>query len=492
MANPNSSFVIKHYDGFGGNFIDSQYLGASYDTGKPHMFEDTLMRIYSAQSRFFTGKPFMGMTGGKGKSNIKEIDTEIFRWRLQGAEDKSARVVELLDDSNTTPGLNNTTFRAKLDLGYFSEPDVLFSEDNEYPLAVQGEGIPDGTGFIYTFKIQGDDPSAFLDPANLQPGKQFNKVWTSVASEANDKFGTQQYTASFMLESQVSAFAEKFSVTDKAWREEGRLAVEFMYKDANGNDVKASRFLPMAEAKMWNNLYMGMEAQLTYGKKQTQPGPGKYSIKTGPGLRQQLKDSWVEYYNGPLTVNFLQDYLLDIFFSREDETNRKVTLMTGTLGSQNFHYAVQAVANGYLTVDTNWVNKIASPVETPHLAYGAQFTRYRGPEGVVIDLIKNPLYDSTMFCKRMHPLYPNKPIDSARMTILDFGTAGGENNIQMLRVKDTFRWGYVAGTHTPTGPVKGGQAGALKAGYDMFTEGTAGMFIKDITRCGEIIYDFEY
>lgn len=92
----------------------------------------------------------------------------------------------------------------------------------------------------------------------------------------------------------------------------------------------------------------------------------------------------------------------------------------------------------------------------------------------------------------MHPQYPEFPIDSLRMTFMDFGMSGASNNIQMLKVKDTYRWGYVAGTHTPTGPVKGGQAGALKAGYDMFTEGTAGIMITDVTRCGELVYDFEY
>ena len=51
-----------------------------------------------------------------------------------------------------------------------------------------------------------------------------------------------------------------------------------------------------------------------------------------PGLRQQLRDGWIQYYNGPLTVDLLKEYLLDIFFSREDEQNRKVVAMTGTLG----------------------------------------------------------------------------------------------------------------------------------------------------------------
>lgn len=188
-----------------------------------------------------------------------------------------------------------------------------------------------------------------------------------------------------------------------------------------------------------------MEAQLTFGKKMTTTGPDGYWIKTGAGMREQLRDSWIEYYNGPLTINRLKDYLMDIFFTRENETNRKVVAMTGTLGSMMFHEALSAVANGFLTVDTHFIEKIASPVTTPHLAYGAQFTRYRGPEGICVDLIKNPMYDSRRFCKRNHPLYPERPIDSARMTFLDFGSSEGESNIQMLKVKDTYYWGYVPG-----------------------------------------------
>lgn len=41
----------------------------------------------------------------------------------------------------------------------------------------------------------------------------------------------------------------------------------------------------------------------------------------------------------------------------------------------------------------------------------------------------------------------------------------------------------------PNGPVRGGQVGALKAGYDIFTEGTGGVMIHDVTRCGELIYE---
>lgn len=149
-----------------------------------------------------------------------------------------------------------------------------------------------------------------------------------------------------------------------------------------------------------------------------------------------------------------------------------------------------AEASSFLTVDTHFTQMLSK--NPRHLSFGAQFTHYQGPEGIEVTLMKNPMYDSRKYCKRMHPQYPEFPIDSLRMTFLDFGSSGGENNVMMLKVKDTFRWGYHAGTHTPMGPVKGGAVSALIAGYDMFTEGTGGIWVKDVTRCGELIYDYEW
>lgn len=489
MATPQSSLIIKRYDGFGGNFVDSQYLGAAYETGKPHMLENTLTRIFSSRSKYFTSKLVTSLTGGKAGGSEVMIDTEIFRWRLQGAEYKCARQVENLESSNTVPGLNNTAFRIKLDLDYYAAPDVLLGMDNEYPLQIVDGPIADGTGFIYTVKIQGDNPSVYVPASMLEVGAEFSKAWTTVASEYNDEGGTQQYTNSFLLESQVGAFAQKLTITDKAWRDQGRLAVDFLHTDMSGKTSKISRFLPYAEALMWDELYQSIEAQLVYGKKQTQPGPNGYWKKTGPGLREQLKDGWTQYYSGALSISMMKDYLMDIFFTRTDETERKVTAVTGTLGSEMFHDALVAIANGYLTVDTNWIEKIPSNVDTPYLAYGAQFTRYRGPEGVVIDLNKNSMYDDRRYCKRTHPQYPNRPIDSARMTFLDFGTTKGSNNIRMLKVKDSFSHGYIPGTHTPTGPIKGGMGTAFKAGYDLWAQGTAGIVIIDPTLMGELIME---
>lgn len=491
MAQPQSQLIIKHNDGFGGNFIDSVHLAASYETGKPHMFKDQLNRVFSSKSRFIQGKLVNYLLTSKA-GGVKTIDAEVYRWRMQGAEEKSATILENLEASNSVIGLGGTEFRVKVDLDYYSYPDVLFCEDNQYPLQVMNT-LADGTGTILTLRIQGDDPSVFLPASYLQVGKQLNKVWTSVPSELNKWYGTQQYPASFMLESQIGAFAQKYTVTDKAWRDQGKLEIEFGYTDRMGKTKMAKRFLPVAESKMWDELYQSMEAQNVYGVKETVPGKHGYWQKTGPGIRPQLKDSWLMYTNAPVTVNQMKDFLMDIFVSRKNETERDVVGITGTIGSMNFHDALAAIANGFLTVDTHYIGTVPSSTMTPNLAYGAQYTQYRGPEGLNIKIAKTPMYDDTTYSRRMHPQYTNLPVDSARITFADFGSdRDGMNNIMKLEVKDTFVWGYHAGTYTPSGPVKGGAVNSLQQGYDVFCSGTSGICIKDPSRCGEIIYDYDY
>jgi len=497
MANPQSSLIIKQWDSFGGNFIDSDYLAAAYETGKPHYLPGALMKIYSSGSQFFKVKPFLNMVGA-GVNGGTEVESEIVRWRLQGAEYRCARVIENIEPSNTTPGLNNTKFRVKLDLDYYAYPDVLSPEDNDYNLQVV-EKMSDGTGTIYTLVILTDDPTKFLDPIYLSAGREFSKVSTATPSEANGWFGTQQYPNIFELESQIGAFAQEISVTDKAWRQQGRLAFNFLSTDSNGKTSTVSKFLPYAEAMMVDELYKSMEWALVYGEKSTRPGPDGYWQKTGAGVRQQLKDSWIQYLNGPITVNLLQDFLLNIFFGRTDEAQRGITLMTGQLGALLFHNALAAVANGFLTVDSHYIRPESNPNSgTPGLAYGAQFVRYTGPLGIDIKLVHQPLYDSLQYNKRMHPQYPNMPIDSARMTFLNIEGRGVESatglgkNIELLKVKDTFRYFYVPGSITPMGPIANkGMAVSAKAGYTVAIEGTMGAIIRDVTSCGELITDYD-
>jgi hypothetical protein len=166
--------------------------------------------------------------------------------------------------------------------------------------------------------------------------------------------------------------------------------------------------------------------------------------------------------------------------------------MTGTVGSIQFHEALVEIANGFLTVDNHFIDNGPSRGTTPGLAVGAQFTRYRGPEGIDVQLMVSSFYDSDKYNKRAHPIYPNMPLNSARFTFLDFGSDRNYgSNIMRIKVKDTYRHGFLNGTVSPTGPVRGGSVSILKAGYDVFVEDTHGIVMIDSSRGGELIPDFD-
>lgn len=485
MSALQSQFVIKKYDGFGGNFVDSDYLAASYDTGRPHVFDNLFVKIYTAMNRF-SDKPLLGMTRGSG--NKLMVDTEIYRWYLQGAEEKSLRIVENLESSNTAPGVGGSSFRLKLDEDWVAAPEVLMGEDNDYALRIIDGPIPDGNGFIYEVKLEDDDTSRFFPTELLEVNREFTKAWTSIQSEMNTEYGGQSYSASYMLESQVGFFGQALKITDKALREGGRIGIPLT--DNTGKRIE--KFIPMAEMKMFDEIEMSKEIQLMYGKRSTMPGKDGYWRKTGPGLRQQLKDGHVQYFNSDLTESDLRDYLMDIFFARNDKGNRKVTIMTGTMGAIMFHELLANSASGFLTVDTNYIQRIGSAPR--HLSFGAQFTHYQGPEGIEVDLMLNPQYDNLKYCKKTHPEFNNRPIDSWRMTILDFEAPSSTSfgsNINFLEVKDTYKEGYITGTVGPNGPIKGGATTKLIGAYERFVEGSAGIQIVDATRTGELIFDFE-
>lgn len=479
-----SQLYLQEFKGGGGNFVDSDALAASYDSDRPHVFEGVLDRIYTSEVRF-SSKPLTNML--KTAGNVMEIDTDYYRWYLQGAEYQTFRSMENLEASNATPGINQTEFRLKLDVDYLVPSDVLQGENNEYALRVQSYPEQDGNGYIYMVKLVTDNPLEYFPNDLLDEGREFLKNWTVVANEMNTEYGSGQWGQYFQLESQIGFFAEEFKMTDKAMRNADRLAIKLVHKDKS-----LTNFMVMGEADMNERYYMGIEAALTYGKKSNSLSKEGYQIKTGPGLRQMLKDGNVEYFNSSLTEQRLKDFLLNIFFARNNESQRKITLMTGTYGAIMFHEMLANSASGFLTVDTHFIRNSPDKVAN-HLSYGAQFTHYYGPEGIEVDLIKNPLYDDLRYQRRTHPQYPNIPIDSWRMTVLDFSPNGNsKSNIMMLKEKDTFNYGYVPGRVGPSGkPIQGGQAISKEGACNWFIQGSAGLWIKDVSRTGELIFDYD-
>lgn len=91
----------------------------------------------------------------------------------------------------------------------------------------------------------------------------------------------------------------------------------------NGMTKTSKTFLPVMEAKMEEEVMMSKERAYLLGKKSTMSmTDSKYPVRTGPGLREQLRSGWTSYFSGQPSAKLFSDYVLDITFSRNDAYSR--------------------------------------------------------------------------------------------------------------------------------------------------------------------------
>lgn len=486
-------------EGFGGNSVNSTHLIRTYGLDKKDDLSVNatgIAELFSATDRY-GDKPMIGMTEAKGKKIY--LSSNQYSWKLRGYMKQVATVTEVIETS-TRPGENQSEFQVVLNRGWYKEPDVLISESNAYPLEIVGEPYQKGLGYVYTLRIQTDDNSLYLPTEFIAVGREFRKVSTSVVDEENNKYGTIQFNSIFELRSQTGNVAEKFQFSDKALRVDKNSAKSkalhwsVPFHDGKGKEYR--NFMPLAEAEMMNQVYEDIEWALVFGRKSTRNvGPSGYVKRTGPGLRQQLEYGHTLYHNNNLTLAKLDQWLNSIYRGRKDATpdKRRIILMTGEMGATMFHNMVASQASSFLTVDTHYIQK---ETDVRHLAYGAQFTHYKGINGLDVTVMLNPAYDNPDYCPQTHPIYTDTVLDSWRMDILDFGVAsqsGTEvmgDNIAMVCEQYADYFFTTAGKWDPkTGmPINDGGAGLSGgiSGYATFMEKSFGLLVRDISRCGSI------
>ena len=487
-------------EGFGGNSVDSSHLFRAYGLDQPHDFSrnaNFIGKLFASTDRYH-GKPIVGMTEGKGKKSY--LTSDQYTWMLQGHNLVKPRVAEVVETS-TTPGISGTEFRVVLDKDWFKTPDVVIPQSNKYPLRIESGPIPRSSGYEYRMTLQGSNlDGRFVPAALLAVGQEFFKTSSEVANEGNKDYGTIQFQSVLEFRSWVGQVAAKFEYTDRAARiagnDQNRLWM-VPYQDEDGNKYKG--FMSLAEAKLFDRVYKDIEWSLVYGRRDVAPGPEGYLMRVPAGLRQQLESSNRLTHNGNLTLAGLEDWLQSIYRGRTDADSnaRKVILSTGEKGALMFDQMVAVEARSFTTVDTMTITKARETGSKAynHLAFGAQFTEYKGKNSLDVIVMLDPSKDNPDLCPQKHPVYPDVPIDSWRMEVLDFGSttnaADGEtgDNITMVCEKNSDYYFTSIGKWDPKkGPINdGGQAlaGGI-SGFSTQIEKSYGLWIKDITRCGVI------
>lgn len=461
------------------NFTDMNHLGLMYQT-KPEMLDSILKRAFTAQRMM--ENPIQDATSMMVGST-KTISTWDWEWELMGAAERPLYVMEDVETDNPYPGLGRKEFKIKLDMDWYKPTDIITPADKRYKVRVQREPVAHGDGFIYVVRLHSDDASLYMPKKYLVAGQRFAKLFTS-AEEGGEQSGSFQMAAPFRLRSQMSRFRQEYSITGDA--NDQVLLVALM--DESGKIHKnGARWINYQEAEFWIQWYKFIERGIWYNEQtNTVPGANGRPARTGPGIQALLRYSHVDHYN-KLTTKLLVDYLMDIFYSRVSFANRSTKAFSGEYGILAFHNAIKGETEGLFRLDTTEV-KNTSGSHSNSLQYGFQYVKYLAPNGVTIEVGHNPLYDDPAINFEYHPVM-QVPVESMRLTFLDFGNVRGGANVQMVKLKNGYKYGYVHGLTGPAGPVQGAAMAHAGDRYGFTVQDTCGVHIEDISRCGELILE---
>jgi len=477
---PNVSKLITRKMTWHANMTQYNHLGYNAIV-KPDKMLSKIDTLFTATR--YSQNPFTGLLLKNNK--VSWQNDRSWEWDLKGATTRPA-VVLSKSETSTQPGRFNTEYRVVLDTDDFMPGDVMTpgATNKKYQSRIMSHPVRRGEGYEYIMQIVTNDPNLFIPTRYLEPGQKWGKLY-STYEEGSEQSGSTQYSSTIMLKNRMSLARKQYKVTGHVVNEV--LAVKIPDSKGKLHDM----WIKYAEAEYWQQWYRELERLAWYSRStDVITGSTGFPVIMGPGIQEQLEDSHIHYYTH-LTADLIQEFLMDIFYSRVKPGNgRKVVGYTGEYGMLLFHKAMQELVN-----TTSWfrsggnfnpAKQVKSDYHTNAYALGYQFVEYSMPNGTTLKLVHNPLYDDTEINFEIDPI-TGKPVESMRITFLDFVNDKGEDNIVLKKKKNGFSLGYEAGLVSPYGPVNNGLMSHSGDWYQMHVKDEIGVHISDVTRAGELI-----
>lgn len=481
MATLGNKLITKEMEWMSG-MTEQNHLGRAL-LAKPARLAGTMDKLFSSEN-YYADNPISSTLMGSPRTE-ETITSTSWEWEMKGANTRPLVVVENVEPaSNLTPGKFKKTFRIKLDENWYLPGDVLSpgTSDKRFQVRVQNQVQKHGDGYVYVVRMNSDDPQAFIPAKYLSPGSQWGKLFSQY-EEAAEQSGSTTFSTPIAFINKMSKYRKEYRITDYASQEVLSVAIP----DSKGGYHNS--WMKYAEVEYWLQWYREIERGYWYSRSaETVLGANGRPVRMGAGIQEQLEDSHVHRYSH-LTAKLIEEYLQDIFYSRvKPGQGRQIKGYTGEYGMIQFHRAIQDWQNksGFIKNVEVYTDKVKSDVHTNALQAGYQFVKYNMANGASLELVHNPLYDDREINFEIDPV-TGFPMESQRITFLDFSGENKASNIKIMKKKDSSTFTYVCGTQGPWGPVNGGMSAHAGDYYEMHVGISAGIHIQDVTKCGELI-----
>lgn len=456
---------------------ESDHLSAAYLT-EPEKMDSVLAYAFGTQNETVLSM----LTGGIG--NTRFVSNREYTWDLHGQNERSILVTGALQAGNA--GVAGAPFRFKMEEGIFQVSDNLVS-DNGTMLRVSNVDF-NGIDYIYTAVLTDPDPSKFINADQLQMGARMSKDFSTV-EEFSIKGGSTDFQAPMTLKNQLTTLRKNYSVSRSA-------ATDVMVIELFSEDGQSTKlWTKLAEWTALAQWYKEIDRSFIYTVYNKDPrgvvnlqGQNQRPVYHGAGIRQQISPANKVYFS-KLTYDMMDEFLLDLSYNANRfGGDQNFVGLTGKMGIREFNRAILARQKELGITVTNAGTFITG--SGSDLTLTGHFKSVEFLNGVSLTVKEFSPYDDTVRNRTLHPV-TRKPIESYRMTILNFGTVKGKANIRKVAKKNSENamW-YVCGSTTPMGEVANSMS-IMRSngldGYEVHMLAEVGIQIQDPTSCGEMI-----
>lgn len=465
------------------------HLGAIYQV-KPQDATDLVTLLFRANY----GTNF-GIFLKKFSPLRLETDDD-FRWRLQGSSKKNIPLVEAkiagtAVSATSKAGLNGARFTLIFPELYFSDTNLIVGEKNSvYPIRLFMPE-PYGAGlWAYEAELFTNDPALFIPYEELTAGKRFSREWSIVEQTLSKKGGTPTYSSPFSMRNTFSMIRMQDTRPGNMIRRP--VAFSWPVIDEDGRQQVMTTWMQYADWE-FEQQFQDMKNKLlnfaTTNRRNdgtfAQKGYSGFEIQQGAGLEQQIESSNVVFYNDfSLDIEWLTEHIMDASDNARDGAygdKRNVLLRTGKWGAYNFHKAIKDYTQLYTPLrNTDMLYKKGNG-----WGFHENFLEYQGPDGSIVSVLVDDMYDDKERNKVMHP--SGKGVaKSYEYQILNVSRVGGEDNIRLVYQRDMEDiMGYQKGLRDPFTPnlSKNHDISSAVDGYTIHRAFIGGCMVKDPTRC---------
>jgi hypothetical protein len=431
----------------------------------------------------------------------KEFETDDeYTWEVVGNSRRSIPIIEARDEDGNVlyegmAGVGGAPFYVVFGEDWFADGNVIVGEKNEvYPLRILGDARMEGTNAVYKVELMGA-VTAGMPVDELTLGKRFSVEYSPVEKEMSRGVGDVRFSSPVAMRNEWSHIRIRHKVPGSMLNR--KLAVGIPFVDNAGKKVVHNMWMHHVDWTIENTFSEEKNNLIMYGRSNRNSN-GEYMnfgksgnvIKMGAGLREQMEVANTVYYNH-FSLKLIEDALYELSASKLDMGDRIFVLRTGERGAAQFHKEVLKTVSGWQTFmlensNTGAISKTTSPLHSNALSAGFQFTEFKAPNGVVVKVEVDPLYDDQVRNKILHP--NGGVAESYRYDILYIGTSE-QPNIQLASIKGTPELrGYQWGMRNPfTGQLNNDNMSYDEDSAVIHKMWVGGVFILDPTRTLSII-----